>query len=466
MRRVVIWTLNDAAMLLNGAEHEIIKLFRKRGIECRFANRRKYNNKQRLRESVDLENSAKKEPHNLMFEQDIRFNEYFVPIPIKCIGGLFQQENEYPELSPIRALYSPPSAGGDRPEYQEYWDPGVAQERFPDTRFTRMLTNPCQGYYDIIDQEADADEQTILIGYSQGGLVARYLAFLDEYVFKKNRIHSVVTIAASNYGSPFANPDNKDAIAQALQPVLRPLFQHIGSLPAPWAKSIRQSAVITKTRVIFEEVLDDLDKFITQRSKPSTRNELLDLRKWLGGLDGDRRNAFWDLNIKRHAEKHTVLADVNLRPLQRIHTCSLCSGGNDITTLMRSALFMAGSIPGYFAALFINHRNIFGNLKQLTEHYKQHVMNEVAPEKLPEIGRERFEYFRTGMQKGLPQHNERDHDFVIPAAYQVLSNPEPFHSRTIREADHNSMRQRGGVGKKAYRILIKEILPAIADRIS
>ncbi|MEQ9362683.1 MAG: hypothetical protein RIF32_00485, partial [Leptospirales bacterium] len=194
MSRAVIWTLNDAAMLLDGAEDEIVKMFRKRGIECRFGDRGAYHNDAHLQAQAGLARRAENETHNLMFEQDIRFDEYFVPIPIKCVGELFEREDEFPALKPIRALYSP-GPGGDRPDYRAYWDPGVAQARFPDTRFTRMLTKPCQGYYDIIDQEAAPDEQTILIGYSQGGLVARYLAFLDEHVFQKNRIHSVVTLA-------------------------------------------------------------------------------------------------------------------------------------------------------------------------------------------------------------------------------------------------------------------------------
>ncbi len=465
MARAVIWTLNDAAMLLAGAEKEITKIFRKRGVECRFGDRRKYHNDLHIRGSARLAARAKNETHNLMFEQDIRFDEYFVPIPIKCIGGLFEREEEFPALKPIRALYSP-GPGGDRPDYREYWDPGVAQARFPETRFTRMLTNACQGYYDIIDQEAAPDEQTILIGYSQGGLVARYLAFLDEHVFQKNRIHSVITLAAPNYGSPFANPDNRDAVARSLQKILRPLFHHIGSIPGDWADEISRSAVVTKSDVSFEEVLADLDLFIERSEDVGDRNTLLDLRKWVGGLVDDPTNAFWDLNPKRHGETSTVLADVNLRGPGRAIAASVCSAQNDIQVLLRDALSMTGVFNGYFGAWFFNYRKIFGDLRLLTEHYKHEVMNEHAPEHLPPAARERFEYYRTGKgspEKHLPMQNERDHDFVVPTAYQVLANPTPFHSRTIRAGDHNSMRQRRGGGRGAYAILRRDLLPAIAD---
>jgi len=56
-----------------------------------------------------------------------------------------------------------------------------AEDRF---RRPHMTTPPGVGYYELLEQHPN----NILIGYSQGGLVARYLAFLDRHVFKKNII--------------------------------------------------------------------------------------------------------------------------------------------------------------------------------------------------------------------------------------------------------------------------------------
>jgi hypothetical protein len=59
------------------------------------------------------------------------------------------------------------------------------------------LTTPSLGYHEILQcATAQSGGLNVLIGYSEGGTVARYLALVDEQIAKpeKRCIHSVITV--------------------------------------------------------------------------------------------------------------------------------------------------------------------------------------------------------------------------------------------------------------------------------
>ena len=84
-KKVTIWTLNKASELIKDKKQEIRQIFEggwfssfsNNQIECEFGERQN-----------------PKPSNQLMYEEDPEnYDEYFVPIPLKCIGNkIFQQD--------------------------------------------------------------------------------------------------------------------------------------------------------------------------------------------------------------------------------------------------------------------------------------------------------------------------------------------------------------------------------------
>ncbi|MBT8338790.1 MAG: hypothetical protein HKP58_05635 [Desulfatitalea sp.] len=235
--------------------------------------------------------------------------EYFVPIAPKCIGALFDSAEPQPKqiLDNIRHYYE--EAG--QSAYQSFWDQQTVNYQ--------MQTPKYQGYYTLLEQTAP----NILIGYSQGGLVARYLNWLDKNVFKKNIIQGVITISAPDYGSPLGNSEN-------IQSILRGLWQIClvlqGLDDKSFATDISQylsvDRVISFLHDVRKEIQSDTHlKALNPRDREKNKiasNLLEELYNWLGGLRDDPNNAFYDLNIFRMepnysatAAQYCVLASIN-----------------------------------------------------------------------------------------------------------------------------------------------------------
>ena len=142
-KKVTIWTLNCAEDLIQGKEDAIKaifesyfleRLFGKEHIECEFGNREKYN-----------ENSAPEDSRKLMYEQP-DFNEYFVPISLKCIGSLRNATGLKGEGQPVlEAIKEEYDYLFNDSNFDSYWTEGHG----PNNR-TRMKTKKRMGYYEIL----------------------------------------------------------------------------------------------------------------------------------------------------------------------------------------------------------------------------------------------------------------------------------------------------------------------------
>ena len=207
--KYVIWTLNAAENLIN---EKILNINFDNG-KFLCGNRFKYdqNNK---KSKIDL-------PHNLMPE-----TEYFVPIAAKCLGDRLSDEyiNSCKDknvktklINIIKYFYPIWSQEKKRKKYKigkiyrSFWEIGSGPYRLDPDKSSMMLTQNWIGYYDILKEAfIKTGRKNVLIGYSQGGLVARYLCWLSEYLFKEDIIEAVITVQSPNFGSPLANSGNAD----------------------------------------------------------------------------------------------------------------------------------------------------------------------------------------------------------------------------------------------------------------
>ncbi|HEY1406478.1 MAG TPA: hypothetical protein VF857_07725, partial [Spirochaetota bacterium] len=287
-KKTTIWTLNLAAMLIEPDKNEVLKLCEQNGINATFGDRTRFN-------AAPL---ADENPINLM-----PFAEYFVPIVPKCIGSLFDSsKNE--TLTAIQSYYT--RTVGQHP-YRYFWD------RDPDQG--KMYTRPGLGYYEILRETAP----NILIGYSQGGLVSRYLLWLAENVFQeKDLISGIVTVSSPNFGSPLANPDNIPAITFGFAKLICLIF-----LPDIATDRIARKI---QSEITFDEVCEFVKTLHTRLISSEIRTllqekyfpaydaftaNLLEVYNWLGGLRDDPDNAFHDLSITELDHRSSVLSSIN-----------------------------------------------------------------------------------------------------------------------------------------------------------
>ena len=173
----------------------------------------------------------------LMHEED-DCNEYFVPLAVKCIGdpdgflsrlgdrmsaeGRQRFEALRTDFARYFAFADPPEAD---PEWRRYWERSpVASALWQVGMFTRADgPTPYAGFYEIVATDArDNDRQAILAGYSQGGLVARFLAWMDEQLIapQHRAIAGVVLVQSPNHGSPLADTANADNVSAGLMGIL------------------------------------------------------------------------------------------------------------------------------------------------------------------------------------------------------------------------------------------------------
>ena len=232
--------------------------------------------------------------------------EYFVPIAIKCLGNQWENHSLSPEgrsiLKEIEYLYF---RQWKLPPWQSFWDQS--------SPFRSMKTPPGVGYFQIIQQNHRIGDKHILIGYSQGGVVARFLAFLDEYVFQTHMIDAVITIASPLKGSPLASPTNKETITDALIKIILEFF----SFYEYYDGKTGFVRVLKRLRLIKFQDIDNLlsDWIADSRDLASLHpyyatigNYLSTFQKWLSGLHGDRESAFWELNPSRILSPFSVLS--------------------------------------------------------------------------------------------------------------------------------------------------------------
>ena len=300
---VKIWCFNKAADLLGGKEKEIKQIF---GENTEFAEREVM-----FRGEIIA-------GRDIMARNDA-LKEYFVPIAVKCIGGLFDSSMgpARKQLDKIRAYYEK----GGQP-YKFYWDDQYYR--------AGMMTDSYQGYYSLIEEDTkrkadiNIEQKNILVGYSQGGLVARYLAYLDEYIFRPEGngiIHGFITVAAPNLGSPLANEECRDHIAVQAIRVLLSLASLYGNGHSAFSELAEFISEPIKWEFFdglifkFRKGCVNLMKEGDDEAKQDARDALAAIEaviRWTSGLRDDRKlTAFYDLNTYRLNKPHSVLAAVN-----------------------------------------------------------------------------------------------------------------------------------------------------------
>jgi hypothetical protein len=183
------------------------------------------------------ENSEDDDPTRrggILMHEDRGCDEYFVPIAVKCIGdplafrqrfqGAFTPAGEAAFnglLGRYRAYF-----GSDA--WRSYWEPFPISSALSDVgMFTRTSGDRAYaGLYELVaDDAARSNSKAVLVGYSQGGLVARVLAWMDEMFMAQNRrsIVGIITVQSPNHGSPLASRCNARNAAVGLLGILTAL---------------------------------------------------------------------------------------------------------------------------------------------------------------------------------------------------------------------------------------------------
>ena len=174
----------------------------------------------------------------VLMHEEHACDEYFVPLAVKCIGdpdgflarlGDRMSADGRQRFEALRNDFARYFAFADRlggePPWHSYWEPfPMSNPLWKVGMFTRSDgPAPYAGLYEIVASEAQAhNRQAILVGYSQGGLVARFLAWMDEQLMDADRraIAGVVLVQTPNHGSPLADTANADNVSAGLLGIL------------------------------------------------------------------------------------------------------------------------------------------------------------------------------------------------------------------------------------------------------
>ncbi|QJR20954.1 hypothetical protein BREVNS_0204 [Brevinematales bacterium NS] len=259
--------------------------------------------------------------------------EYFVPMAIKCLGSLWDHPSEMTTegkriLSQMKKLYF---ERWKLPSWESFWD--------QTSDFHSMKTPIGVGYYDLIRSRHKEGDKHILIGYSQGGVVARFLAFIDEYLFGNHLIDGVITIASPLRGSPLADPFHREEVTNAMIKILLALFsfyKEYDAIPG----FVRVISSLEK-RIDFEDVYSLLSDWTTESLSlgnvspyyPAIGKYLATFLKWLSGLRGIKESAFWELAPERVISPFSVLGLVQ-KPL-KAHTAAIVTCNHSVYDIAR-----------------------------------------------------------------------------------------------------------------------------------
>ena len=379
-------------------------------------------------------------------------DEYFVPIPYKCLGGLIEEPGPNGLFQKIKAYYE-----RDGWNYRDYWD-GEGYHG------AKMFSPAYEGYYSMIRRDTEEQwqrhgivQKNILVGYSQGGLVGRFLSYLDEYCFQRDHpteagyVHGLIMIATPNFGSPLGNDANKANIARAVQMIKMALFglretdgttlfgnledrlTHPDSLDEFWNRFDGSLlALIQDCREILTRAQAEPDFLEVERVDAIQKLEAIanDVYKWTTGMrDSGKETAFYDMSILHLAEDDgcAVLKLVNENPLQRIPYGCILSGNADLETLINDFLPPAGAF--LFSSLkSLQLQNV---ITQISDIFRAVAMQEQGPPELlshPTIKQVTDEYkngFRENRRELASLLTDYtvpplQHDVIIPSSYQRI----------------------------------------------
>ncbi len=418
--KVTVWTLNRAYDLISGPQTFPVK---KTAEQVQQELCAQFGNKIQFGQRPDSGNQLMPEV------------EYFVPIAPKCLGSLFDTA-PLPAKNTLDAIQAYYVGESKQAGYKTFWDQM--------TRDYQMQTPKYQGYYSLLAATAP----NILIGYSQGGLVARYLNWLDKAVFKQNYIQGVITLSSPNTGSPLANSENSKTIIQGFVEIICVL---LGLKPKGLAAKVFTYVFNHEDMIGFLSTLKNAMQQpehktllgTSDQMKQGNLSNLLDvLIDWLGGLRNDPNDAFFDLNILRMEPNYSpaaascsVLASIN-QPLANPGVINgILSANLKSKDILYDALIMLlvkelqkrletnawWKFIAKMTGLDLRKTDATltqGKLDQVDVIYSQTVMreNHRKPISNPRVSQV-MAWHDTGVPaEALAAHA---HDFIIPSAYQL-----------------------------------------------
>jgi hypothetical protein len=376
-------------------------------------------------------------PGGILMHEDRACDEYFVPIAIKCIGDpdrfqtRFGQRMSSQGQSLFKAVvddfYNPAQ------QWRTYWQPFSIASALHDVGMFTSDTGaaPFAGLYEIVaDDAARNQRKAVLLGYSQGGTVARFLGWIDEYLMQDTQrsIAGVVTVQSPNHGSPLANPKNVDNVAVGLlgilsglggypiitpqNPVTRGAIESLvqgtlnSSIPVPWHFGIGA-------------VCDILDAMIqeTPQDQPDKSDFMRTARKWLTGLLPTKQpTAFADMNPAGIDDPKSVLGRLMAFPHLNILHGAVVGADTALDDLVVEGM-------PWWKSLIVRH--IVGQeyFEAAQSAYAHIAMDEVGA-KIPMGTNEGLlgSLFQNGFSKAgiVTGIGPFAHDFVIPSVSQAM----------------------------------------------
>ena len=394
------------------------------------------------------------------------FDEYFVPIPVKCIGdpsslvqraealrtaqsrGTLTTADAQAALARILSSYPAYFDRATAPYfYERYWTEGFSGAPTAALALdgagggeVRMHSRPYVGYYEMLvrwnERPGHERDRHVLLGYSQGGLVGRFVTWLDEHVFQLGLVHGVVTVQTPNFGSPVARHDNHAQLERVLGALLQKIPLGLARFGAPLDfHSLIAWLAAHKTSITIDGLDDALAASILEIRRRIARGEsvsasdsrdriglLVAARKWLSGLCSKRSGeqfAFSDLSPARNWRASPPGAGWVLSALNDAgHTVPHAAVIGCNPSL--EALF-GGGITGFLGRALAH---LFGvSLDTLTREYqtvfdeRERLGTDLTPgyQALADL-------YVAGAKK--PPLEGLAHDCVIPSSHQLLYAPQ------------------------------------------
>jgi len=299
----------------------------------------------------------------ILMHEEQAHDEYFVPIAVKCIGdpdGFLARLGDRMSATGRRRFealrldfaryFAFADSLGREPAWHSYWEPfPMSNPLWKVGMFTRTDgPTPYAGLYEIVASQArEHKRQAILVGYSQGGLVARFLAWLDEQLMDADHraIAGVVLVQTPNHGSPLADTDNADNVSAGLLGILTGLggFPIVGAADpntraaieaqvagrAPAGSPVWHFGVGAVCQILDAAIAD------TPASEPDRCDLLRTSRKWLTGLLEEKVfTAFDDLDPAGLDDPRTILGRLAATPLTRTFHGAIVGGDTSLDDLV------------------------------------------------------------------------------------------------------------------------------------
>jgi hypothetical protein len=384
----------------------------------------------------------------------VQRNEYFVPFFVKCLGDVdgFASRNKIAPSKTdawkaVETQYRKAFVDAGAPiKWISYWDaPPVGAMRMNTPTVQRATPREIPAYlgiYEIMKMERSQDEHAVIVGYSQGGVVARYLAFIDSLTTTPF-VKAVVTAHSPNWGSPVARYDNRQhATAGAYKAVA-------GLLGMPTPSISHQSAVFKSVGLKLDELvgglltpptadppgprrmdieavaallraaIEDFDRMSPYaRTSNAATIDLVDTAlKWTGALENKFGSAFNDLSIGTISEEGRVLHDINNAWPETVLAGAILGGNFSLKTLVRS---MVSGLATLCVDGLIGQ--IRENLTNAQEAWRDGPMTEhdVTKPGAHPVSTDYLTAVHVHTIDGQVMIPERSHDFLVPTTYQSL----------------------------------------------